>query len=124
MHAMMALASSGREQDVAHLLQAQAEAMAQPDGDNLGFLRDVGLDATQAVLSFVRGDHADAIERLRRVRPRAQRFGGSHAQRDLIDLTLIEAARRDGQHALAQALTNERRSATRARSGKPSESRA
>jgi hypothetical protein len=42
------------------------------------------------------------------VRNRAHRFGGSHAQRDLIDLTLLEAAMRDGQRALAQALVAER----------------
>jgi tetratricopeptide (TPR) repeat protein len=109
LHAMMAFASCERDQDVAHLQQAQADALLQPNGDNVDFLRDVGLDATQAVLAFVRGEHADAVQRLRRVRPRAHRFGGSHAQRDLIDLTLIEAARLDGQQALMQALLNERK---------------
>ncbi|HXF44607.1 MAG TPA: tetratricopeptide repeat protein, partial [Burkholderiaceae bacterium] len=38
----------------------------------------------------------------------AQRFGGSHAQRDLIDLTLIEAALRAGMGPLARALAAER----------------
>ena len=38
------------------------------------------------------GRFAEAAEKLRRVRPVAAQFGGSHAQRDLIDLTLIEAA--------------------------------
>ena len=41
---------------------------------------------------------------LRGVREFAHRFGGSHAQRDLLDLTLIEAALRSGQAALAKAL--------------------
>ena len=35
-------------------------------------------------------------------------FGSSHAQRDLIDLTLIEAARRAGETSLVRALANER----------------
>jgi hypothetical protein len=48
------------------------------------------------------------VRLLRPVRNQAQRFGGSHAQRDLLDLTLIEAALRDGQRALAQALAAER----------------
>ena len=34
--------------------------------------------------------------------------GGSHAQRDVLDLTLLEAALRSGQHDLAKALTAER----------------
>jgi len=42
------------------------------------------------------------------VRPIAQRFGGSHAQRDIVHLTLIEAALRDGQSGLARALAAER----------------
>ena len=42
------------------------------------------------------------------VRYRAQAFGGSHAQRDIVHRTLIEAALRDGQHGLSQALANER----------------
>ena len=45
---------------------------------------------------------------LRRVRNIAHRFGGSHAQRDVLDLTLIEAAMRSGQQALADALSAER----------------
>ncbi len=46
---------------------------------------------------------------LRPIRSDAQRFGGSHAQRDLLDLTLIEAAFRSGDRALAVALAAERR---------------
>jgi hypothetical protein len=45
---------------------------------------------------------------LRGVRNHAWRFGGSHAQRDLIDLTLIVAAHRAGQNGLVQALVGER----------------
>ncbi|HET8789685.1 MAG TPA: tetratricopeptide repeat protein, partial [Modicisalibacter sp.] len=38
----------------------------------------------------------------------ANGFGGSHAQRDIIDWTLTEAALRGGCPDLAEALTNER----------------
>jgi hypothetical protein len=45
---------------------------------------------------------------LRPVRSSEHRFGGSHTQRDLLDLTLIEATpRRDG-FALAAAMATER----------------
>ena len=47
---------------------------------------------------------------LRPLRSHAHCFGGSHAQRDLIDLTLIESAARDGQRLLADALRRERES--------------
>jgi hypothetical protein len=42
------------------------------------------------------------------VRNIANRFGGSHAQRDILDLTLIEAAFRSGNRPLAAALSAER----------------
>jgi len=45
---------------------------------------------------------------LRPIRSYAHRFGGSHAQRDAINLTLIEAAARSGRDRLAQTLRNER----------------
>lgn len=63
---------------------------------------------TWAIRAFAEGDPARTIELLRPVRGIAQRFGGSNAQRDLIDLTLLEAAQADGQLALARALATER----------------
>lgn len=45
---------------------------------------------------------------LRPLRSIAHRFVGSHAQRDVIDLTLIEAAIRAGARNLAEALAAER----------------
>ncbi|AOF83093.1 hypothetical protein BSY238_647 [Methyloversatilis sp. RAC08] len=58
--------------------------------------------------AFADGDYAQTVELLRPIRHIAHRFGGSHAQRDVIDLTLIEAAARDGQQSLADALRAER----------------
>ncbi len=42
------------------------------------------------------------------IRQEATVVGGSHAQRDVIDLTLIAAAARSGNAALARALVTER----------------
>ncbi len=44
------------------------------------------------------------------VRGEAHAFGGSHAQRDVVHRTLLEAAFRSGQHALWRALAIERAS--------------
>ncbi|HEX2542936.1 MAG TPA: tetratricopeptide repeat protein [Caldimonas sp.] len=107
MHAMMAFVGADRMGDAHRLLAAQREAL-QRDDDNRIFLREVGAPATQAIHDFAVGAFADAAERLRQVRPVAHQFGGSHAQRDLIDLTLIEAATRAGDRSLADALKRER----------------
>ena len=75
-----------------------------------GFLPagDVGLPVARAIQALGAGDAAGAVALLRPVRSQAHRFGGSHAQRDLIDLTLIDAAQRAGDQPLAAALAAER----------------
>jgi hypothetical protein len=60
------------------------------------------------VQAFGHGDFSTAVTLLRAMRHQAHRFGGSHAQRDLIDLTLVEAAMRSGDPALASGLAAER----------------
>ena len=108
LHAMMAFVGAGRSGDAARLLATQERAALAIDGDNVQFLRDVGYDATRAIHAFGNGRYGEVVQRLRPLRSHAHRFGGSHAQRDVIDLTLIEAATRDGQQLLADALRRER----------------
>ena len=107
-HAMMAFVGAGLQAPAETLLEAQREA-AGGDDDNAAFTRDVGHPLTLAIKAFAGGDYDDAARLIRPIRSIAHRFGGSHAQRDVIDLTLIEAALRAGNGALARALTAERR---------------
>jgi hypothetical protein len=60
------------------------------------------------VLAFGEQDYARCVQLLRRIRGIAHRFGGSHAQRDLLELTLAEAARRAGMGALVAGLDAQR----------------
>ncbi len=111
MHAMISFIGAGRAREQQAVLEAQQAVL---DGeltvaaDNLEFTRDVGHAATRAIHAFGHGRYAECVELLRPIRHLAHRFGGSHAQRDLLDQTLIEAARRAGFDALTTALTNER----------------
>jgi len=114
LHAALAFVRAGREASLDELLAAQAAAIARDD-DNAAFTREVGAPATQAVIAFAQGEFARAVELLRAVRNIAHRFGGSHAQRDLLDQTLIAAAHRSGQAGLAGALQAERAAAARSR---------
>jgi hypothetical protein len=107
MHAMMAYVGAGRIAAQEQVVQAQREAQASDD-DNALFTREIGASAAQAIQAFGAGDFARSAQLLRPVRSRASRFGGSHAQRDVIDQTLLEAASRGGQDALASALAFER----------------
>ncbi len=106
-HAMMAFVGAGRDEAAAGVLAAQRDALGRDD-DNSAFTREVGHPVTRAIQAFGQGDYAGCVALLRPVRLIANRFGGSHAQRDVLDLTLIEAAFRAGQHDLARALVAER----------------
>lgn len=109
-HAMMAFVGANRPDLARRLLAAQDAAIGE-DSDNAAFTRDVGQPVTCAILAFGDGDYGETVRLLKPIRGIAHRFGGSHAQRDVIDLTLIEAAFRAGNTALSAALVAERRDA-------------
>ncbi len=109
-HAMMAFVGAGRAAEAKAVLEAQAAAAAGP-GDNALFAAEVGRPVCEALFAFGQGDYAKSTDLLRGVRHRLNRFGGSHAQRDVFDLTLIEAARRGGDQSLERALRAERAAA-------------
>jgi hypothetical protein len=56
----------------------------------------------------VEGRHEDVIADLAPIRLVLNRFGGSHAQRDALQRTLLESALRAGELELARVLTAER----------------
>ena len=107
MHAMMAYVATGRDQAADALERAAAE-IAEGSGTNARMTREVGLPILRGVRAFGAERYGEAVDLLMPARYRAQVFGGSHAQRDIIHRTLMEAAMRDGQHGLARALANER----------------
>lgn len=109
MHAMMAYVATGRMKAAATLLKA-AEDATKSTGTNGMMTREVGLLILRAIEAFGRERYGEAVDLLMPVRYRAHVFGGSHAQRDILHRTVIEAALRAGDHALAHALVNERTS--------------
>lgn len=115
-HAAMAYVGAGRQDLLQLVASAQAESLARND-DSACFTREVGLVVTQGFIAYGQQDWVRATDLLRSVRSVSHRFGGSHAQRDLIDLTLLDAARRSGRAALASALQTERAAAARQRRG-------
>jgi len=104
----VAFTLAGRDQEAARLLQDLEWTVEHGTGVNVMMTRDVGLPVCRAVHAFGAGRCADAVGRLESVRDHAHRFGGSHAQRDVLTLTLIEAALRAGRPALARHYIAER----------------
>jgi thioredoxin-like negative regulator of GroEL len=106
-HAVMAFVGAQRL-DLARKTIAAMEQKCAGTDTNATMTREVGLPMAQAIVSFAEGKYADVVLRLQSIRTIASRFGGSNAQRDLIHLTLVEAALRSGQLRLARALIAER----------------
>ncbi|MNQ04948.1 hypothetical protein D3C85_176750 [compost metagenome] len=106
-HALMAYLGAGDGAAAQQLIEAM-EAAAQDSGTNAMMTRDVGLPVAHALIAFVREDYSLTVDLLRDTRLIAHRFGGSHAQRDVLALTLVEAALRGGFRAMAKVLTAER----------------
>lgn len=109
-HAVMAYVGAGWSPEVARTLATLEEAAAGQNSNAI-FAGEVALPAAQAFAAFGEGDYARTAALLLPVIPIANRFGGSHAQRDVLDLTLIEAAFRAGDSALARAVTSDRKAA-------------
>jgi predicted Zn-dependent protease len=107
LHALLAYAFAGRDQDTRRLLSA-LEKSAHGTGTNAENVRAVGLPIALAVVAMAAGRPAEAVERLLPIRSRSYRIGGSHAQRDLVQLTVAGAALASGNGRLARALAAER----------------
>jgi hypothetical protein len=106
-HAVMAFVGAQRPDAITAVLKTQQMVMQGSD-DNEAFTREVGHPLALAIKAFGQARYDETVRLIRPVREIAHRFGGSHAQRDLLDLTLIEAALRAGQRSLATALCAER----------------
>jgi tetratricopeptide (TPR) repeat protein len=106
-HAVMAYLGAGRSADVQRIAGALADANPRFN-ETAAWCNGIGLPLVEGFAAFWRGDYPAAVERLHGVRFIANAFGGSHAQRDIIDWTLAEAATRGGMRDVALALAAER----------------
>lgn len=109
LHALLALIGAGELERAQTWVRQVAMHAERSGGSNRAIARDVGGPLMRGILAFANARHDDAIETLYPVRALASRFGGSHAQRDLIDQTLLAAAVRATDKSVGRALLNERR---------------
>jgi hypothetical protein len=106
-HAAMAELRSGSEVLVERRLAAMRRTAAS-NAEAAGIYRTVGIPVIEGLTAFHRGAYDQAVAALLPVRVELWRIGGSHAQRDVVDWTLAEAAARAGQRDVALALAHER----------------
>ncbi len=106
-HAAMAELRSGQEALVERRLDAM-RVTAASDFEAAELYRKVGIPVVEALRAFHRNDYGEAVTLLLQTRWDLWQIGGSHAQRDVVDWTLAEAAVRAGQRNVARSLAHER----------------
>ncbi|WP_454828219.1 tetratricopeptide repeat protein [Pseudoxanthomonas wuyuanensis] len=108
-HAAMAYIGAGKPDQARQVLEAVQRRSAQAQAGEPGWMAaEVGVPLLRGLVQYAEADFAGATEQLLGVREHSHKFGGSHAQRDIIELTLLDAAVRAGHKPLARHLLNER----------------
>jgi tetratricopeptide (TPR) repeat protein len=104
------LARAGRP-EAATLLGRVGEYARSAPTFSRAVWQEVALPGCQGLYAHARGDYALAWHRLSVAVPRMAETGGSHAQRDLFEQILLDAALRSGRSSVAQHMLEMRRSA-------------
>lgn len=107
-HFALALAAvDGAAADEAVELQRRY-AETDIDDDNRRVSAEIGVRLAEGIVAYKASSFGKAVSCLAPIRYEIPRIGGSHAQRDLFAMILLDAAIRDGQTGLARALAAER----------------
>ncbi len=108
LHCAFAAARSPDPDHAARLRRSLDDYERTGAGENRQVTSEIGRPLIEGALAFAAGDYGRAVESILAVRDDWVRIGGSHAQRDVINLTLIAAAERSGQLGLARELIGAR----------------
>jgi tetratricopeptide (TPR) repeat protein len=93
LHAMQAFVGAGDWERAQRFERVLAGCQSQPTRHG-EMTRMLGLPACRALMAFGRGDNTLALTLLASLPAQAHRLGGSHAQRDVLNLTMLEAIER------------------------------
>ncbi|MEK9670905.1 MAG: tetratricopeptide repeat protein [Rhodospirillaceae bacterium] len=110
LHFTIALAAVG-DPKAAEMREFTAAYEGAEDDSNLPIQKAIGVPMMDGLIAYRERRHADAVASILPVRYDIWMMGGSHAQRDLFSLILIDAARKAGDDRLFAALIAERRAA-------------
>jgi hypothetical protein len=110
MHAIMAFIGNGEPDRAGEVVAALERVAGAGEAAVTGaaMTSAVGLPVCRSLAHFGAGRYDQVLAELLPVRARVHEFGGSHAQRDAVERTLLEAAIRGGRVDLASALVSER----------------
>jgi len=106
-HFALALAAAGAS-ETRDLLENMRTHTDDRNADNALITAEIGLPLAEALIAYRRADFPTTIDRLEPIRYALHRIGGSHAQRDLFAMILLDAAIRAERTDLARSLAAER----------------
>lgn len=110
LHYALALAATG-DGKVHEMREFMAAYEGPEDESNLPIMKALGVPLMDALIAYREGRFGETTAAMIPVRYEMWQMGGSHAQRDLFDLILIDAAKKAGNGALHRALLAERQAA-------------
>jgi hypothetical protein len=108
MQYLYGLARAGRPQADALLACVRRFAARAPEFNRAAWA-EVALHGCEGLYSYARGDYERTWQQLGIAMPRMTEVGGSHAQRDLFEQVLIDAAFKSGRAVAAQQMLEARR---------------
>ena len=109
MHAVMAFVAADRRNDALAVIQRLERYVSEGSaGSNWHMTRLVGLPVCRAIVAHSGGDYVGACRELEPVIGSLATFGGSHAQRDVVHRTFIDALMRSGRTSTAKTLLDAR----------------
>ena len=108
-HAALAFAAIRDDEALETLLARMRDPAEADSNSNRAQVRQsAGIPLVEALAAYSQLRYADAAAMLAQTREASRAAGGSHAQRDIITLTLIHAASRAGESRLVNHFLNER----------------
>ncbi|MCR9256443.1 MAG: tetratricopeptide repeat protein [Alphaproteobacteria bacterium] len=111
-HYAVARSAVGDLEGAEHLAR-RMETLGETRGQswNADLMAEIGAPLARAIADHRAGRAGEAVDKLLAIRPRLYEIGGSHAQRDLFDLVLIDAAMQAERWPLTRALLWQRQAA-------------
>jgi len=103
-HAALAFAATGSDAALSRLI----DALRDLDAKGHPLAGTLTLPLVQGVAAFMRRDYDETIRQIEPVLPQLVRIGGSNAQREVFEDTLLEAYLRSGRYEQAETMLRRR----------------
>ena len=107
-HYTMAMGRTGKQNQISKQINSLQKLKGSASQDTQRTVENLAIPVCSAIRDYYKGDYASTINQLMPIRYSYQPIGGSHAQRDVFNIFLIDAAIKSKKLDLATSLLSER----------------